>query len=514
MSRRLLLGLFAVALLAALLAAGRWGTASVLPVAPGEDVAALAAAHPGATLALQPGRHDGFALDHPAVVRGAEGAVVAGEIHVRADGVALHDLDVRAARNGVTVRDADGVVLDGLRVRGAELHGIELIASSAAVYSCRIDDLRGQYAQGIEVRNANGRGVTVVEGCTVEGGMEGIVSHVSRIIVRDNVVHGQTMRGIVITEMSEGLAERNRVRGVTGVGVFCGDMSHCEVRDNAIGHIAADPAGIRSRGGQGIVAWYYSTLRAHGNAFEALEAAEPVDVYHGSVTTERFPLAIWWHGWRGTLPGAPYVLAFLGVLVALRVLAGPVVRRLPLPAARTPARRPRLAWRDGAFLMGAVYLVQSFHMVEHVVQVVQTYVASAENRSGVLGMRADTEWVHFVYNLAVLGFLWLLWRAVRRERTVLDPVGGTAVTLGATLALQGYHFVEHGAKLWQHLSLGIDPGPGLLGGRVGLVWFHFAINLAVHAGLTVVLWRLWRGSERAVPSLARGEAAGSRPRLA
>jgi hypothetical protein len=37
----------------------------------------------------------------------------------------------------------------------------------------------------------------------------------------------------------------------------------------------------------------------------------------------------------------------------------------------------------------------------------------------------------------------------------------------------------------QHLAQGIDPAPGLLGGRVGLVWFHFGINLAVYVGMAL-----------------------------
>jgi len=47
--------------------------------------------------------------------------------------------------------------------------------------------------------------------------------------------------------------------------------------------------------------------------------------------------------------------------------------------------------------------------------------------------------------------------------------------------------VEHSAKIVQFLERGAQPTPGLLGGIVGLVWFHFGINLAVYAGFTMAL---------------------------
>lgn len=39
----------------------------------------------------------------------------------------------------------------------------------------------------------------------------------------------------------------------------------------------------------------------------------------------------------------------------------------------------------------------------------------------------------------------------------------------------------------QHLSLGVQTAPGLVGAELGLVWFHFGINLAVYAGMMIGL---------------------------
>jgi hypothetical protein len=53
--------------------------------------------------------------------------------------------------------------------------------------------------------------------------------------------------------------------------------------------------------------------------------------------------------------------------------------------------------------------------------------------------------------------------------------------------------VEHTAKIVQHILTGADPAPGVIGHSVGLVWFHFGINLAVYAGAVVpAVWLLAR----------------------
>jgi hypothetical protein len=64
----------------------------------------------------------------------------------------------------------------------------------------------------------------------------------------------------------------------------------------------------------------------------------------------------------------------------------------------------------------------------------------------------------------------------------------------AGVVIQAYHFVEHTAKMVQHLVWGVKTAPGLLGGPVGLVWFHYGINLAVYIAMAVpvvLLARTW-----------------------
>lgn len=501
----------AASVLAAAVAAAVWAlvdhTPAPVTLTPGRPVVE-ALRGPGSSVVLAPGVHDGFAITEAGTtVRAEPGATVAGEIRVLADDVHLDGLEIAATDNGITARAVEGLRLSDVRVTGPRLHGIELVDAAAEIRGCSVERPRGELVQGIEIRNASGRQPTLVEGCTVRGGKEGIVTHVSRATVRGNRVAGQTERGITITEMSEGLVEENTLRDLTGAAVFCGDMSHCEIRNNDIAAIRADDLRIQSRAGQAVVGWYYATLRVHDNVIDV--AADPaVDLRHGSVAVERFPLSVWWHGAGGLRGGLTPTVGFLVVLGGLRLTAWPLVRRLERRR-RGSRRRPSSAAPALLSVVVGVFVVQSFHMLEHGVQVFQTYVASAEHRSGLLGVHADTEWVHFVYNAAVIAFLVLLARWVHTERSPLSR-GGRA-WLAATVALQGYHMLEHTVKLGQHLATGIDPAPGLLGGRLGLVWFHFGVNLAVHAGLTVVAVELLRRRSRRRARATATPAEPARP---
>ncbi len=474
----------------------------VVVVAPGRDVTAVARSHPGDVLLLAPGRHRAFRLLDPVTVRGAPGSRVEGGVEVRAGGTRLEDLSVHGG--GVLVRDVDDVVIDGVSVTGADLHGIEVVDASARITDCRIRGLASPFAQGIEVRNANSRPRTTVRRCTVVGGQEGIVAHVSRVDFEDNRVTGTTLRAIAVTEMSEGVVAGNHVAGVTGVGVWCGDMSHCEVRGNRVDGVAAADNGARSSGGHGVAASFHSTLRAEANRLDGL-AGRPVGLFTGSVRTERFPLMVWPPGWRGLLSGVPYVIA-AGAALALLARAGrsALGRRRPSGAslASSPGVDPLVA---GAVLGG--FAVQSFHMVEHVVQAWQVFVAEGEHRSGLLGATFDVEWVHLIFNVAVLAFLVSVWR-IGRTQGWLAGSGGAVPWVLAGVALQGYHLVEHLVRMGQHLVGGVPRPPGLLGQVVDLTWLHFAINTAVWFATGVAVVAMIRSAASMLAGRAGPRTAG------
>jgi len=476
-------------------AAFAFGSTVRVEVAPGALGRAIEAAPDGAVLRLLTGAHEPFTLDRPLSVEGEPGSVVRGPIHVLADGARLDGVSIEGGETGVLVHGAVGVVLEGVSVAGTELHAIEVENGSADIVGCSISGMTHPKAQGIEIRNSNGHRRTIVDGCRIEGGMEGIVSHVSRVEYRDNTVRGTTLRGIAVTEMSEGLVEGNRVADAAGAAYFCGDESHCEIRGNEAAAIRAGTPGVRSQEGWGVVALYHAMMRAQENRFTDV-AAGPIAYLVESTSTQTFPLGVWPPGWQGLLPGI-----FVVVALALAVLA--VARLAVIPWARRRRGASTMADPGKALpILVAGFAVQSFHMLEHLVQVYQVYVLDAQIRSGLAGQKVDMEWVHFLYNLAVLGFLVWAWRLVRPGGALAGGVGKASGFLLAAFAVQTYHMAEHVAKIVQHLAWGIDPAPGIIGGAAGLVWFHFGINLTVYLGMAIPVVGVIRNALRARTRLA------------
>jgi len=429
------------------------------------------------TLVLRAGTHGPLTLDTPGqVVRAEDGVRLRGPVTVAADDVRLEGLSIVGGETGVLVREVDGVVLDDITISGASMHGIEVVDASATITGCHISGMGHSLAQGIEVRNQTGRPHTIVEDCSIVGGKEGIVAHSARVQFLRNEVTGTSMRAVAILEMSEGIAAGNRIHDVVGAGLFCGDMSHCEFRDNTVTGVASDGSGVANQAGYGSVTWYYSTVRHRGNTFTGVAAGESVTIRQGSVEVERFPLSIWPQGWRGVLPGLPIALAAAGAVLFVATFG---LRRW-----RGDQHRGRPVAEDGALaLLGAGLAVQTMHMSEHAVQVWQVYVADAEVRAGLLGQAFNTEWVHLSSNVAVMAFMLGL---IVRERDGLLRGGAWSWFAGAT-AIQVWHLVEHGAKVFQHEALGIKVAPGIIGDDLGLVWFHFGINSAVWAGQVIAL---------------------------
>lgn len=212
------------------------------------------------TVTLEAGVHRGpLVLDREQILVGEPGAVVEGGIVVTADGVQIRDVTVVGGEHGIVIDHAEGVVLDGVVVRDTRLDAIHARRSAVEVRDCRIGPLRGEYAQGIDVSFAYDLAPSVVRGCSVTGGREGIVSFSSHVTFLDNRVTGTTLRGIAVNEMSDGVVEDNRVEDAAGVGIFCGDYSHCQISGNSVSDIrpeATDPSGTEY--GYGIIVHYGS----------------------------------------------------------------------------------------------------------------------------------------------------------------------------------------------------------------------------------------------------------------
>jgi hypothetical protein len=209
------------------------------------------------TTHLAAGVHQGpIVIDEASRLVGEPGTVVVGGIRVTHGDVIVRNIEVRGAATGIEVRSARGVLLQNVTVRGATLDGINARDASVIVRKCDVQ-VQGRYAQGIDISFAAARGPSMVKGCRVHGGQEGIVAHTATVAITGNTVSGTSMRGIAMTEMSMGPIEDNVVQSPLGVGIYCGDWSHCHVQDNVA---------------QSLVSNYYATAELGTNRFAGVRA--------------------------------------------------------------------------------------------------------------------------------------------------------------------------------------------------------------------------------------------------
>ena len=262
----------ALALAGALLLAGCAASDEPMVVDGGDLQAAIDAAPDGAELHLAPGRYAGpVVITRPVTLVGGPGVVVEGPAEenavsiVRTAEVTLRDIRIEGGSDGIFVRSTTGVVLDGIEVVGAQWHGIFAHDAEMTITGCSIRDLRAPMPQGIEIINSDGRSPSWVTGCRVEGPVfEGIVSHVSRVTFRDNVVVGSFQRGISVTEMSAGEVIDNQVIDARGTAYYCGDRSWCHFVGNRAEGVSPNEVGARSSEGHGLVVQFFAEAHVQG----------------------------------------------------------------------------------------------------------------------------------------------------------------------------------------------------------------------------------------------------------
>jgi hypothetical protein len=247
-------------------------------------------------------------------------------------------------------------------------------------------------------------------------------------------------------DMSMARVERNRVAGSRGDGI------RLEF------HSQADLAGNRIDGNQGCAV-------ATGLGSIGFERRNQTTGNGQCATPDLQPLEIP----RVSTGGLAVILVTGGLLLLLPVALG--------------------GHRWPVYMFVAAAVVQIFHQLEHVAQVVQAHVLGWKTPHGLAGAAIDTEWVHIGFNSVLtialaailLGYGWSGVSSWAKRSRV------STATLLAGVALQGYHQVEHLVKIVQHTTLGTTPAPGILGNVFDLVWLHFWINLAVTVAVVVGL---------------------------
>ena len=144
---------------------------------------------------------------------------------------------------------------------------------------------------------------------------------------------------------------------------------------------------------------------------------------------------------------------------------------------------------DHSFLWPFVILtvavaVQSFHMLEHIAQLIQKFVLHFPVAHGILGASLDFEPVHFTYNTIYLALVVIVWLIFRNT-----PLRNMKLIYGLitfVLLFQSWHFVEHAVKLDQHLVNGCILCPGILGYYFDPILLHFGYNTIVFVPMIVI----------------------------
>jgi Right handed beta helix region len=230
---------------------------------------------------LGAGVHRGpLVIAHREVLQGDPGAVVRGGIVVAHDDVEIRNVTVVGGENGITVEGVRGTVLDGVTVQGAKLDAIHVRLAGVVIRNCTVDMLGNRLGQGIDISFNMGKGMSMVEGCTIVGGMVGITTHSSMTEIVHNRVSRTTGQAISVAEMSMGRAVDNQIRDALGVGLSCDDQSMCMFEHNTVVGTRADRrSGDPTRRGFGILASFYSEADLWQNSL----AANPVAA--GAVTS-------------------------------------------------------------------------------------------------------------------------------------------------------------------------------------------------------------------------------------
>jgi hypothetical protein len=211
---------------------------------------------------LSAGVHKGpLVIRRREILQGKPGAVVRGGIVVAHNDVQIRNLTVLGGTNGITVDGVHGTVLDNVTVQDAKLDGIHVRAAGIVVRNCTVDMLGNPYGQGIDISFNMGMGMSMVEGCTILGGTQGITTHSSMTDIVGNTISRTGQQAIDVDEMSMGTASRNVIRDALGVGLYCNDRSMCMFAHNTVVGTRPDTtSGLRTQQGFGVLSSFQSAV--------------------------------------------------------------------------------------------------------------------------------------------------------------------------------------------------------------------------------------------------------------
>lgn len=169
---------------------------------------------------------------------------------------------------------------------------------------------------------------------------------------------------------------------------------------------------------------------------------------------------------------------------------------------RTPAGR--ILERGPFWFLVGIVAVQSVHMFEHVLQLIQVTAWNVpdDEALGLLGyvfqLQGTEEWLHLFFNLALLSSLWLLFGAIRAASPSVVPRWGYLVYLVGAVGLETWHQVEHLVIIFRVVANDGCPCPGIGDAALGVTdtVLHLIYNGVVYAAMLVPFWFIVRAVRR------------------
>jgi len=190
----------------------------------------------------------------------------------------------------------------------------------------------------------------------------------------------------------------------------------------------------------------------------------------------------------GSLFHVDNLYLIIPVILVVIVLLFPMIRKRAFGTKATPLTRRGITTRL-ALGVFAMFMIQSFHMLEHFAQVAQKFAFAIRPAHGLIGT-LDLEWVHVFYNTAVIipMVALFLYGGFYRRGGWPWAKPWLAYLFTAGVFLQGYHIIEHGFKIVQHIQTGIQGTPGILGPFFDLALLHYYLNVFQYIPITFVFF--------------------------
>lgn len=163
-----------------------------------------------------------------------------------------------------------------------------------------------------------------------------------------------------------------------------------------------------------------------------------------------------------------------------------------------------------SWLFLLIIAIQGFHVIEHIVLVVQVQALGLglDEAHGLLGARVNFEWLHFSYNLSFLATLALLLAYGRRwSGAPSTPTNAATLALAGAVGLQTYHVMEHTIRMVQYYTTDCSPCVGLIGQVVPFIWPHLFFGLFAYLPLVAAYFAFGLHRRLRLPSLPRRSTA-------